>query len=278
MAKKTNKQGNKKKVLEKVFKICQKNNDFVFDNNLLKDISKKIGFQNHFDATKLDDKRKLPDILLKNDYALIHLGNGRHRFIKGIDKIYHSFEDIEEEIEWPYRKSLLNQYNSSESNLLSVANNQRILHHFLFGEDKEFNDVDIVKRPKTYFPHRTKTHFQYKIGDNIDVDLEKIQIEIDLTIEFGGDVGIFEAKNGSAENFNIYQLYHPFLYYFNAKQKPEINGGIKNIKCVYLVRNKKDGDNILKLWAYRFSDPFDLTSIKFLKSASYELINKNEYK
>ncbi len=272
------KKSKKKEVLIKIFKICKERNNFIFDNDLVKSVSKKIGFQNHFDATKLDEKKKLPEIILKNDYALIHLGNGKHKFIKGVDKIYHSFEPIEKHIDWIYKKSILNQYNSSESNILSVANNQRILHDFLFGQDKEFNNLDISKRPKTYFPHRTKTDFNYTIGKDIEVDLDKIQIEIDLTIEFRGIIGIFEAKNGDINNFNIYQIYHPFLYYYNAKNNPEMNKKIKDIVCVYVVRKKIKGIDNISLWAYTFSNPHDLSSIKFIRSASYKLINKNDKK
>lgn len=146
----------KKDVIAEIFKICNKKNNFLFDNNLVKDISKKCNFGNPFDVTKIDNKSKLPDILVKNDYAIIYLGSGKHRFIKGIKKVFHNFEPVQKEIEWVYKKSLLNEYNTSESNILSVANNQRILHNFLFGKDKEFNDVEIPYRLKTYFSRRTK--------------------------------------------------------------------------------------------------------------------------
>lgn len=149
----------KNEVLTTLFKSCQQKHDYIFHNDLVKDIARKVGFGNPFDATKIDNKNKLPEILLENDYAVIHLGNGNHQFIKGIEKVYHDFEPIESTLQWNYKKSILNEYNSSESNILSVANNQRILHHFLFGKDTEFEDIDISKRPKTYFPHRTKTSF-----------------------------------------------------------------------------------------------------------------------
>lgn len=75
----------------------------VFYNNLVKDICRKVGFGNPFDVTKLDNKAKLPQILLDNDLAIIHLGGGNHQFIKGIDKIFHDFEPIQA-IEWQYKK------------------------------------------------------------------------------------------------------------------------------------------------------------------------------
>jgi len=253
----------------------QKEKNYTFHNDLVKKVCVEVGFGNPFDVTKLDNKSKLPDVLLKNDFAIIHLGNGYHKFIKGINKVYHDFEPIQQVIDWKYQKSILNQFNSSESNILSVANNQRILHHFLFGQDTEFNDTEIINRPKTYFPHRTKTSFEYSFGKDIKLELKNIQIEIDLTIEFKGTIGVFEGKNGKPDNFSVYQLYHPFLYYYNANKRKELQGKIKNIYGVYVVRDTlKEGDT-LKLWAYTFIRPTDITSIKFIKATEYKLKQTN---
>lgn len=88
----------KHKVITKLFEICKKKNDFDFHNDLVKEISKKYKFGNPFDITKVDNSDKLPDILKQNDYAIIHTGDGNHRFIKGINKVYHSFEPIQNKI------------------------------------------------------------------------------------------------------------------------------------------------------------------------------------
>lgn len=263
-------------VIEKLFKYCKKKNSFVFDNELVKEFSKQVGFGNPFDVTKLDSKDKLPKILLDNDYCIIHLGEGKHKFYKGIDIIYHNFEKIEKKNikDWKYIKSLLNQFNSSESNILSVANNQRILHQFLFGEDKEFNNIDISKRPKTYFPHRTKTTLEYSFGSEEKLKLENIQLEIDLTIEFDGVVGVFEGKNGTPNSFSVYQIYHPFLYYYNANKSKTINGKIRNVISVYVVRETVNNQDVISLWAYTFNNPTDITSISLIKSAKYKLIQE----
>ena len=261
----------KSQVLEAIFVECQRRNNFVFHNDLVKDISRKIGFGNPFDATKLDIKSKLPPMLIENDYAVIHLGGGYHKFIQGIERVYHTFEPIQDEIKWKYRKSLLNLYNASESNIISIANNQRILHHFLYGKDTEFDDIDILQRPKTYFPHRTKAHFEYNFGNDTKIVCDNIQIEIDLTIEYQGSIGVFEVKVGKPDNFTIYQLYHPFLYYYLASQRPEMIDKIKDITCVFLVRQNIKEDIILKLWAYTFTDPLDITSIKLKKPTAYRL-------
>ncbi len=262
----------KDEVLTEIFLKCQKNENYIFDNELVKDVSKKYGFGNPFDATKIDNKSKLPEILLENDFAVIHLGSGRHQFIKGIKKIYHEFEPIQKTIDWEYKKSILNQYNTSESNILSVANNQRILHDFLFGNDFEFDLVDITQRPKTYFPHRTKTSFVYNFGKDVTIQLDNIQIEIDLTLEFKGTIAVFEGKNGKPDNFAVYQIYHPFLYYYHANEHSDIKGKINEIFGVYVVKTIENKITNLKLWAYTFENPFDITSIKFVRSMCYKLI------
>ena len=88
----------KKAVIETIFTLCSKKNDFVFDNNLVKEILRESDGDsgtNPYDMTKIDDLSKLPETVLRAGYVLIHLGDGRHKFIKGVDKIYHPLENIE---------------------------------------------------------------------------------------------------------------------------------------------------------------------------------------
>lgn len=262
----------KRRVLTEIYRHCQRRNDFVFDNGLVKDVCKKIGFGNPFDATKIDRRELLPQEFIEQDIALIHVGKGKHQFVKGLGIAFHEFEPINREIVWPYKKSLLNEYNSSEANILSVANNQRILHNFTFGQDREFEDADIARRPKTYFPHRTKADLEYRFGNFGEIVLSGMQIEIDLTIEFEGTIAVFEAKNGKPDNFSVYQLYHPFLYYHKARQRDALRDKVKAILCVYVVRQRVDEKTVLKLWKYTFEEPYNIASIKFLDSLAYHLM------
>lgn len=256
-----NVESKKDKGLYRVYQWCKKNNTSEFHNEVVKQLSKECGFGNPFDATKLDSTDKLPKFMIDGNLCILHLGGGYHRFIKGINTLYHQFEPIQNKVEWHYRPSLLNEYNDSESNILSVANNQRILHNFLFNLDSEFSNLDIIARPKTYFPHRTKTTLNYFFGD-IPITSTNQQIEIDLTIEYNGVISVFEAKNGEPKDFNIYQLYHPFLYYYKAFPS-------NKIYCCYLVRMGK----AIKLYLYTFIKPLQIASIKFIKNAEYILIH-----
>lgn len=257
--------GKKENVLTEIYKICQRTKNFVFDNNLVKEICKKHKFGNPFDVTKLDNTDKFPKILLDNDFFILHLGEGKHQLIKNIKNGYHKFEDISDKniFNWKYRKSLLNEFDTSESNILSVGSNQRIIHDFLY--------EDIVANPKVYNARRTKSSLQYNIGKQ-KIKTTNLQMEIDLTTEYNGVVTIFEGKNNFPENFAVYQLYHPFLYYYNLKEDKHLK--IKEINCCYLLRKREKENSVIRIYSYNFNNPLDITSIKLLKCAQYNLIHR----
>jgi len=254
--------GKKQEVLTELFKVCKDRNDYIFDNNLVKEISKKFNFANPFDVTKLDNTSVFPKIMLDNDYFIIHLGQGKHKFVKGIDNGFHKFEKIEKQniFNWKYRKSILNEFDTSESNILSVVFNQRIIHDFLY--------EDIVASPKMYGSRRTKTSFEFNIGTE-KIKAENLQMEIDLTTEYNGNVSIFEGKNKFPDNFAVYQIYFPFLYYYQLKEKNRLN--ISEINCCYVLRDRNDDHSVIKIYQYTFSNPKDMTSIKLIKSHQYNL-------
>lgn len=52
--------GTKQDVVTEIFKFCRDRGDFVFANTLVKQVCKKYGFGNPFDATKLDDTSRFP--------------------------------------------------------------------------------------------------------------------------------------------------------------------------------------------------------------------------
>lgn len=257
--------GTKQDVIAEIFKRCRQKNEFVFDNSLVKQVCREYDFGNPFDATKLDDTSKFPQVLLDEDYFILHLGGGKHKFVKGIKIGFHHFEDIPENkiFDWKYRNSLLNEYDTSESNILSVASNQRIIHDFIY--------EDIVASPKVYNARRTKINLSYCVGDE-EIIAQNLQMEIDLTMELHGTVAVFEGKNGFPENFAVYQLFHPFKYYSILKKENRLD--IKQITCCYVLRNKENERSILRLYNYTFEDENNIASIKLLKSAQYNLIKR----
>ena len=89
-------------VLEALLERCQKRNNLIFDNDLVKEICREYYFGNPFDVTKLDSKDKLPLSFLTKDICLLYSGKGRHRFVHGVDKLYHTFGHIQDTIEQMY--------------------------------------------------------------------------------------------------------------------------------------------------------------------------------
>lgn len=257
--------GTKHQVIEDLFKYCKERGDWEFDNELVKRYSEKNGFGNPFDATKVDNSSLLPQMLRDEDYFIVHLGEGRHRFVKGIRLGYHRFEEVtpSETIDWKYRRSLLNELDTSESNILSVASNQRIIHDFLY--------EDIVASPKVYNARRTKTSLRYKVG-NETISATNVQIEIDLTLEHQGVVTVVEGKNGFPEDFAVYQIFHPFKYYTMLRRENRLS--IKQITTCYVLRKQEQGQSILRLYNYTFDDENEMGSIRLLKKAQYNLIKR----
>ena len=247
--------GKKQQVIQELYSQCLELENFEFNNDDVARVCSRIGFSNKFDATKVDSSKVLPTELVDSDIFIAHLGDGRHRFVHGIDVAYHIFEPISSNDvkKWSYRESILNNINSSESNSLFVAYNQRILQDFLY--------EDIQVTPKVYGSHRTKCDIFYSVlGEHISAN--KLQIELDLTLEHNGDLCIFEAKNGNPKDFNVYQIFNPFKYY---TEKHLIDA--TSIKCCYLLR-KMDS---IKLYLYTFTNEFELSSIHLVKNAEYRL-------
>ena len=255
----------KQKVLSDIFTYCEKRGDYTFDNTLVKKISAKHQFKNPFDATKTDNFSLLPNNMQKKGYCVVHLGEGQHRFVQAAKHFFHPFEKIEEkeEIQWPYRKSALNETDSSESNILFVGFNQKIMHDFLY--------KDIVANPKIYGSRRTKLSFSYMLG-NEKIIANKLQMEMDLITEYQGIVTVFEGKNKFSDNFAVPQLYHPFRYFHQLNENKKIS--INEINCCYLLRKTLGGDSVIRLYLYNFTNPNKMSSIRLKKCGQYRLMKR----
>lgn len=250
----------KEQVITRLYQICKSQKNFIFGNNQVEEACNDVGFVNKFDVTKIDSSRTLPDMLKKDDVFVAHLGDGMHQFVRGASVAYHKFEPVQEEnkYQWNYRPGMLDNINSSESNILSVGYNQRIIHDFLYR--------DITASPKVYGSHRTQIPLNYQIGPD-KVDGKRVQIEIDFTAEFLGRITIFEAKKGKPDDFNVFQLFNPFRYYRLRMQE---SGQANPVECCYLLHYNKS----LRLYLYSFEKSCDPGSIKLQRSAEYMLMER----
>ena len=250
----------KKQVIAELYATCKSRGNFVFTNDDVKAVCARLSFSNPFDATKIDSSTGLPDALIEDDAFIVHLGRGSHQFVFGIKNGYHRFEPIpgNRKSQWNYRRSMLNNINTSESNILSVGYNQRIIHDFLY--------EDIAASPKVYGSNRTHIPLDYRIG-NDEIDVRRVQVEIDFTVEYQGHITVFEAKNGEPEDFNVFQLFNPFRYYLQVTEFLPVS----SIQCCYLLRPEADK---LQLHLYDFTDPRNPGSIELLRNAEYTLVER----
>lgn len=254
-------QSAKQRVLSRLYALCQERGVSVFDNDDVGQVCQQVGFRNRYDATKFDSSALLPAGLRAADVFVVHLGNGRHQFVKGIAEGYHQFEPIPQgrQLHWPYRRSILNTINDSESNILSVASNQRIVHDFIY--------EDTVSNPKVYGSNRTNVNLRYTIGETL-IEATNLQMEIDLTLELSGAITVFEAKNGEPADFNVAQIFNPFCYYQRIAQD-EGWSGVTVTSC-YLLRSGPR----LRLYLYTFDDLTRPSSIRLLRNAQYTLVER----
>ncbi len=259
------KQTKKQTIISRLFKECQRRGTLTFDNEMVKTIAREIGFKNPFDATKVDRSNLLPDDVRDADYYILHLGKGRHRFVKGLKVGYHSFEPITdgERIPWKYRPSVLNELDTSESNILSVASNQRLLHDFLY--------EDLVASPKVYNARRTKLSFSFWAGKEY-IKTAHLQMEIDMTLEYQRVVTVIEGKNGFPPDFAVYQIYFPFRYYHILNQQHDL--GLERVQACYILRRRRGKQSTLRLYLYTFDDIDNMASIRLLKKAEYTLLRR----
>ena len=92
------------------------------------------------------------------------------------------------------------------------------------------------------------------------ITVEKVQTEVDGGYEGANQVVLIEAKNGTATNTIIRQLYYPFRQWQNHTTKP--------VSTLFFQRTR---NNEYHLWHFGFDDPNDYNSISLLKSARYKI-------
>ncbi len=259
------KQNKKKKIMSAIFDEALVSGKMEFDNDFVKKVAEKFNFANPFDATKLDSSDLLPENMKTNDYFLIHLGGGKHKFIKGIGNGYHKFADPLRHETFEYELSVLDKMNDSESNMLSRCNRHKIIHEFLYSDP----DVDLNVK----FSHRTFLTTDHKINGS-QVQLKKRQLEIDLTTEYDGKLIVYEAKGKFLTDFAIQQLYIPTLFYGRKINEGELP--ISEINSCFIMheRDKATSLEFLRIYNYKFTDIEDMTSLKLQKSIEYELVGK----
>ena len=117
------------------------------------------------------------------------------------------------------------------------------------------NDESLVLtiRGRKYTPS-----FSFMVNDQ-RISVESVQTEVDAGYEGKERVVLVEAKNSSASNTIIRQLYYPFRQWQVHTEK--------QVDTIFFEQN----DSIYSIWQFSFKNEQDYNSINLIKSGKYRI-------
>lgn len=250
--------------------VSKGNKTLTFNNKLVKEITGSK-LSNQFDVTKIDTSAKLPTELQREDLFIVHLGGGNHRFVKGIRHGYHEFEPVPEARvhHWEYMPSVLDGTDESEAGVLSLAFNQQIMQHFLFGDRTTPLRIHLPRRTR----NKALNSFRYNIGETV-VEVNNLQVETDFIVEKNGRLAVGEAKYSPKtgffpKDFAVAQVYLPYRRLLKLRDQKRWE---TTARCMFVVQYRPtEGQEAIRVYEYDFIDPNDMATIKMQRNAEYRL-------
>lgn len=100
---------------------------------------------------------------------------------------------------------------------------------------------------------------------NQSIIVESVQTEVNAGYEGRSQVVLIEAKNSSAPNTIIRQLFYPFKQWRHHVNETKIG------KDVVLVFFEKAGSEY-RIWQFMFADENDYNSIQLVKSKRFRVV------
>ena len=109
--------------------------------------------------------------------------------------------------------------------------------------------------------------FSFNVGTN-KLNIESVQTEVDAGYEGKESIVLIEAKNFSATDVIIRQLYYPFRQWSENTSK--------KVYPVFfekrVIKDKDKDENIFYIWQFEFADTEDYNSIRLVKSGRYRIL------
>ncbi len=204
---------------------------------------------------KQDSREDRPDIFQKLNLFLLPVKNGYYNIIKG--EGYIDIPEIKKETV-VYSSKLDFQLDTakignSEMQHLDFAYAASLIRTFM-----EDPSLVLTIRGRKYTPN-----FEFKVGKQV-IKVSSVQTEVDAGYEGKNQVVLIEAKNFSATNVIIRQLFYPFRQWQEQTKK----------KVITLFFDKASGKDVYSIWQFEFSDPKDYNSIKLVKSGKFRIKEK----
>lgn len=204
---------------------------------------------------KQDSREDRPDIFKKHGLFLLPVKNGFYNIIKG--EGYIDIPEIKKEV-IVYSSKLdfvpdTTKVGDSEMQHLDYAYAVSLIRTFT-------KDPSLVLtiRGRKYTPD-----FKFFVGKQL-INVSSVQTEVDAGYEGKNQVVLIEAKNFSATNVIIRQLYYPFRQWQERTPK----------KVVTLFFDKDHEKDVFSIWQFEFTDPKNYNSIKLVKSGKFRIVEK----
>jgi len=201
---------------------------------------------------KQDSRKSRPDIFQKHNLFLLPVKNGYYNIIKG--EGYVDIPEIKKEVT-VYSSKLDFQLDTakignSEMQHLDYAYAASLIRTFM-----EDPSLVLTIRGRKYTPD-----FEFKVGKQV-IKVSSVQTEVDAGYEGKNQVVLIEAKNFSATNIIIRQLFYPFRQWQEQTKK----------KVITLFFDKASGEEVYSIWQFEFEDPNNYNSIKLVKSGKFRI-------
>jgi len=197
---------------------------------------------------KQDRREDRPKVFIDNNLFLLPVINKKYVILKG-----EGYVDIPEiqEVEKNYASKLdfrldTSLVGNSEMQHLDFAYASSLIRTFMKDES-----LVLTIRGRKYTPK-----FSFRVG-NHTVDVRSVQTEVDAGFEGRNQVVLIEAKNSSAANTIIRQLYYPFRQWQSHTRK----------KVVTLFFEKTNGG--YSIWHFQFRDIENYNSIELVRAGKY---------
>ncbi len=204
---------------------------------------------------KQDSREDRPDVFLKHNLFLLPIKNGYYNIIKGSG--YIDIPEIKKEVVI-YSSKLDFQLDTTR---IGDSEMQHLDYAYAASLIRTFTDdasLVLTIRGRKYTPA-----FEFYVGKQL-IKVSGVQTEVDAGYEGKNQIVLIEAKNFSATNVIIRQLYYPFRQWQNHTNK----------KVITLFFNKARGENTYSIWQFEFGDTKNYNSIRLVKSGKFRIVEK----
>ena len=205
---------------------------------------------------KQDTRSDRPNVFVNNGLFILPKKNGSYYILKGegyvdVPDITTPIQDYMSKLDFELESSMVGD---SEMQFLDFAYANSLIRTFM-------DDPSLVLtiRGRKYTPQ-----FSFHVGTN-SLNTESVQTEVDAGYEGKNSIVLIEAKNFSATDVIIRQLYYPFRQWSENTTK--------KVYPVFFEKRVINNENIFYIWQFEFTDVEDYNSIRLVKSGRYR-INK----